>query len=130
MLHHFAGWLRSEARVTKGRRRWARWIGRSWARVHYGYSVEPTWLDLHRRDLVLPRLPAGLEGLRIAHLSDFHLSHIVAPEYLAACVATAMAERPDLVLLTGDFVTRKPRRAFLPCPISTSNLSSMTSHSV
>ena len=33
----------------------------------------------------------------------------IPPEYLAACVAAAMRERPDLVLLTGDFVTRKPR---------------------
>jgi predicted MPP superfamily phosphohydrolase len=95
-------------------RRLARWglaaAGVSAAALAYATRVEPTWLAVERRDLKLARLPAGLEGLRIAHLSDFHLSRIVAPDYLAACVATAMAERPDLVLLTGDFVTRKPRR--------------------
>jgi predicted MPP superfamily phosphohydrolase len=92
--------------------RLARWgltaAGVSAAALAYATRVEPTWLDLHRRDLLLPRLPAALEGLRVAHLSDFHLSRIVAPEYLAACVSAAMRERPDLVLLTGDFVTRKP----------------------
>jgi predicted MPP superfamily phosphohydrolase len=93
--------------------RLARWglavAGVSAAALAYATRVEPTWLEVTRRDLLLPRLPAGLEGLRIAHLSDFHLSRIVAPDYLAACVAAAMAERPDLVLLTGDFLTRKPR---------------------
>src|SRR5207245_4530030 len=94
-------------------RRLARWglaaAGVSAAALAYATRIEPTWLAVERRDLKLPRLPAGLEGLRIAHLSDFHMSRIVARDYLAACVAAAMAERPDLVLLTGDFVTRKPR---------------------
>jgi predicted MPP superfamily phosphohydrolase len=94
-------------------RRLARWglaaAGVSAAALAYATQVEPTWLDLHRRELFLPRLPAALEGLRIAQLTDFHMSRIVASDYLAACVAAAMAERPDLVLLTGDYVTRKPR---------------------
>jgi predicted MPP superfamily phosphohydrolase len=74
----------------------------------YATKIEATWLAVTRRELALPRLPAALDGLRVAHLSDFHLSRIVPRDYLEACVATAMAERPDLVLLTGDFVTRKP----------------------
>ena len=77
-------------------RRLARWglaaAGVSAAALAYATQIEPTWLDLHRRDLVLPRLPAGLEGLRIAHLTDFHLSRIVPPDYLAACVAAAMRQ--------------------------------------
>jgi predicted MPP superfamily phosphohydrolase len=94
-------------------RRLARWglaaVGVGAATLAYATQVEPTWLEVKRRDLLLPRLPPALDGLRIAHLSDFHLSRIVAPDYLAACVAAAMAEQPDLVLLTGDFVTRKRR---------------------
>ncbi len=75
----------------------------------YATRIEATWLEVTRHDLVLPRLPRALDGVRVAHLSDFHLSRIVSPHYLAACVATAMAERPDLILLTGDFISRKPR---------------------
>src|SRR5437660_798362 len=94
-------------------RRLALWgmaaAGMSAAALAYAMHVEPTWLEVRRRELVLPRLPSDLEGLRIAHLSDFHLSRIVTRDYLGACVATALAERPDLVLLTGDFVTRRPR---------------------
>lgn len=92
---------------------WTRWglaaLGAGAATLVYATQIEPTWLEVTRRELVLPRLPPALEGLRIAHLSDFHLSRIVSRHYLAACVAAAMAERPDLVLLTGDFLTRKPR---------------------
>lgn len=79
------------------------------AALAYATQVEPTWLEVKRRELALPRLPPALDGLRIAHLSDFHLSRIVARDYLARCVAAAMAAQPDLVLLTGDFITRKPR---------------------
>jgi predicted MPP superfamily phosphohydrolase len=81
------------------------------AALAYATKVEPTWLAVTRRELTLPRLPTALDGLRVAHLSDFHLSRIVSRDYLAACVATAMAKRPDLILLTGDFVTRRPRYA-------------------
>src|SRR5205809_1236061 len=98
MLHHLAGWLRSESRMTRGRRRWARWIGRGWARVHYGYSVEPTWLELNRCDIPVPDLPPVLDGLRIAQLSDFHCGRQVNTTYLAEAVALAQAQQPDTVV--------------------------------
>lgn len=94
-------------------RRLARWglaaAGVGAATLAYATQIEPTWLEVRRRELRLRRLPPALDGLRIAHLSDFHLSRIVTRDYLAACVAAAMTERPDLVLLTGDFVTRQRR---------------------
>jgi uncharacterized protein len=94
-------------------RRLARWglaaAGVGAAALAYATQVESTWLEVTRRELPLPRLPAALDGLRVAHLSDFHLSQIVSREYLAGCVAAAMTERADLILLTGDFVTRKAR---------------------
>jgi predicted MPP superfamily phosphohydrolase len=94
-------------------RRLARWglaaAGVGAAALAYATRVESTWLEVTRRELALPRLPAALDGLRIAHLSDFHRSQIVSRHYLAACVAAAMTERPDVILLTGDFVTRKAR---------------------
>jgi uncharacterized protein len=79
------------------------------AALAYATQIEATWLEVTRRDVTLPRLPAPLDGLRIAHLTDFHRSPIVSYEYLARCVAAAMAERPDLVLMTGDYVTKRSR---------------------
>jgi predicted MPP superfamily phosphohydrolase len=106
MLHHLVGWLRAEARAGRRRGRLARWIGRNWARVSYGYRVEPTWLELNRFDLLLADLPPAFDGYRLAHLSDFHASRQVTPAYLGEAVELAQAQRPDLVVLTGDFVHR------------------------
>jgi predicted MPP superfamily phosphohydrolase len=62
---------------------------------------------LRTRDLELPGLPPELDGLRIAHLSDFHLG---VPSRGAHAVDRAVdwvAERqPDLVCITGDLLSR------------------------
>jgi uncharacterized protein len=62
---------------------------------------------LGTRDVAIPGLPPELDGLRIAHLSDFHLG---VPGRTTHAVETAVAwvERlqPDLTLLTGDLLTR------------------------
>jgi len=104
MLHHLAGWLRAEARTGRARGRWARWIGRNWARVSYGYGVEPTWLELNRCDIPVDGLPRPFSHFRIVQLSDFHCSRQVTPAYLAEAVHLAQAQQPDTVVLTGDFV--------------------------
>src|SRR5438132_3136304 len=104
MLHHMVGWLRQESRTGRARGRWAKWIGRSWARVSYGYRVEPTWLELNALDVRIPDLSREFCGFRIVQLSDFHCSRQVTPEYLSQAVDLALSQKPDLVVLTGDFV--------------------------
>jgi len=106
MLHQVVGWLRSEARAGRAHGRWAKWIGRSWARVSYGRRIEPTWLELNRHDVLISGLPAAFAGFRIAQLSDFHCSRHVTPAYLTEAVSLAMSQDPDLVVLTGDFIHR------------------------
>jgi len=98
------GWLRHEARTGRRRGQWARWIGRSWARVSYGYRVEPTWLEVNHLSVPIPGLPPQFAGFRIAQLSDFHCSRQVTPAYLAEAVELALVQEPDLVVLTGDFI--------------------------
>ncbi len=46
---------------------------------------------------------AGLK-LRVAHLTDQHVGRVTPMETQLAAVAMANAEKPDLVVLTGDFV--------------------------
>jgi predicted MPP superfamily phosphohydrolase len=106
MLPHLVGWMRLEARTGRARGRWARWIGRSWARVSYGYRVEPTWLELNQCLVPVAGLPPAFAGLRIVQLSDFHCSRQVTPAYLSEAVELAQAQNPDLVVLTGDFIHR------------------------
>ena len=104
MIQHVVGWLRSKAGAKRSRGHWARWIGRNWARVSYGRDVEPTWLELNEIPIGIADLPPAFAGFRIAHLTDFHCSRKVTAAYLEEAVRLAQEQRPDLVVLTGDFV--------------------------
>jgi uncharacterized protein len=73
------------------------------------------WIGAHRVEVTRTRipiagLPAPLEGFTIAQLSDFHHSLVVSAEYLANCVELANREKPDLIALTGDFITGPPNQ--------------------
>ena len=66
-------------------------------------SEETHQLSLTRHELRMPGLSAPV---RVAQLSDLHRSWCVSEEFIAQIVARTNALRPDLILLTGDFVTR------------------------
>jgi predicted MPP superfamily phosphohydrolase len=104
MWNKVVAWMRTEARRDHKRGQWARWIGRNWARITYATRVEPTWLELNCHEIPIADLPAGLGGLRIVQLSDFHCGPRVTPKYLAEAVELAQRQDPDVVVLTGDFI--------------------------
>lgn len=71
--------------------------------VYYVRYVEPAHIELTRRVVHFPELPAGLEGLTIAHLSDFHCQPERAIEGSSReAVRLALAAGPDLIVITGD----------------------------
>lgn len=54
-------------------------------------------------------LPPRLEGSRIVQLSDFHYDgQRLSPSLLEAAIAQTNALQPDLIALTGDFITHSP----------------------
>ena len=59
-------------------------------------------VEFTEKQAPLARLPSQLDGLRIAHLSDLHLSGRVLPEFFHELVREINALQPDLVLLSGD----------------------------
>jgi hypothetical protein len=61
---------------------------------------------LRELELEMPGLPPELDGLRIAHLSDFHLG-VRSPGTAAVTKAVEWTaqRRPDLVVVTGDLLT-------------------------
>ncbi len=73
--------------------------------VGYTTLVEPRWLALERVDVPLPGLPASLDGFTIAQLADLHRGPEVTQEDIASAVELALRQEPDLVVLTGDYVT-------------------------
>lgn len=54
----------------------------------------------------LPGLDPSHEGLRVAQLSDLHVGDRTPPDRIAAAIALANSLSPDLVVLTGDFLSR------------------------
>jgi uncharacterized protein len=83
------------------------------ALLAYGW-FEAGWLRTRVLDVPIEGLPAELDGLRIAHLSDFHLG---PPSRGSVAVRKAAAwvreRRPDLVVATGDLLSRPRGRAQL-----------------
>ncbi len=63
-----------------------------------------TPLAVRRVPLLLPGAPEWMHGLRIAHMSDFHVGGLIPPERALEAIAMAEVEAPDLVACTGDVV--------------------------
>jgi uncharacterized protein len=91
----------------------------SMAIVPYPYA---RWWERHRpqiveREAYVPDLPPELDGLRVVQLSDLHIGKLNSAELMEKAVALAQSLAPDLVLLTGDFVTYSGKDAFGLSPI-------------
>lgn len=71
----------------------------------YAWSIEPWRLVLERVTVPIVGLPTPLAGLTIAQLSDLHWSKAVKEGHIAQAVDMALGSSPDLVVLTGDYVT-------------------------
>ena len=72
------------------------------------YAIdEANSLSVERVEIRLPRLPKKLDGFRILHLSDTHHSPFTGLEHIARAVTVASQLKPDLVALTGDFVSHE-----------------------
>ena len=71
------------------------------------YGVAYGRHQLGATDATLPvaGLPAALNGLRIALLTDIHHSALVGADDVRAAVDLTLSLRPDLIVLGGDYVT-------------------------
>lgn len=76
----------------------------------YSGEVERHWIEVTQRDFFLSGLSAAFNGMRIVQLSDIHLDHFTEPSFLRRVIERVNALKPDLVLLTGDFVTASIHR--------------------
>lgn len=70
----------------------------------YARLVAPHAVEVTEHRVPIARLPEPLVGLRIVQLSDLHLGHNVPRPYVEHCFRLANACRPDIVVLTGDYL--------------------------
>lgn len=67
--------------------------------------LEPNHPRTVRREITLPRWPVQLQGFTIALLSDFHYDPYFSSHPLKAAIGIVNDLHPELIALTGDFVT-------------------------
>ncbi|MBM3754889.1 MAG: metallophosphoesterase [Acidobacteria bacterium] len=72
----------------------------------YGTFYERRKLIPMEVDLKIAGLPKDLDGLRLAQLSDIHMSSFLSERDLAPAIDMANNYRPHITLVTGDLITR------------------------
>ncbi len=75
----------------------------------YGVGYERHHLGATVAALPVAGLPPALTGVRIALLTDIHHSALVGADDIRAAVDLALALKPDLIVLGGDYVTFSDR---------------------
>lgn len=80
-------------------------VGAATGTATYGVAYERHHIGVTQATLDVSGLPAALEGLRIALITDVHHSRLVPADDVTRAVHLALAEHPDLVVLGGDYVT-------------------------
>lgn len=68
----------------------------------YATAVEPFQFEVTSQRVALPGLDERLSGLRAAQISDLHMGLFISREHLESAVALALAQEPDMLLITGD----------------------------
>lgn len=71
----------------------------------YTWRIEPHWVEIVERPLPIVGLPDSLVGKRIVQLSDLHAGPIVDQNFLIRSLELVAELKPDLIVLTGDFMT-------------------------
>lgn len=77
----------------------------------YAWRIEPHWLQVVRRPLRIPGLPAELQGRTLAQVSDLHVGK-VDENYLVETLERVNRLAPDLIMLTGDYVSWNSARQY------------------
>lgn len=92
-------------------------VGGGYGGYRYTSQIETEWLEVESVQIPLKNLPSALEGFKIAQLSDLHLRPFTTLEFLQKAVDRTNQLQADLVVLTGDFVSREAEAIFELAPV-------------
>src|ERR1700751_4364933 len=70
-----------------------------------GFLIEPNLPKLVRQEIALRRWPQRMDGFTVALFSDFHYDPYFSVHPIRAAIGMVNELRPDLIVLTGDFVS-------------------------
>src|SRR3954469_9447323 len=71
----------------------------------YARVVEPHWLRIKKTEIDFAYSKSDKINIKIAHITDFHFSPEVSLEYLTKSFQQVADEHPDLICMTGDYIT-------------------------
>jgi uncharacterized protein len=74
----------------------------------YAGEIERHAIEVVPRTLTIDALPDAFTGFRIVQISDIHLEEYTEAAFLKLIVRMTNDLRPDLVVLTGDFISSRP----------------------
>jgi predicted MPP superfamily phosphohydrolase len=89
--------VRLRSKMQRSLAQFMRQIGR--------YRFDPTDFEVTQHEVYVPHLDVAFEGYRLVHVSDIHMGHWITKERLAGVVELVNAQQPELVAITGDFVS-------------------------
>lgn len=69
-----------------------------------GFVIEPRRLDLQKIAVKINGLTPEFDGFTICQITDVHHSPLVSLEYIKSIVEKANGLKPDLTVLTGDYI--------------------------
>lgn len=79
----------------------------------YAREVETRWVEITHPTLTLPRLAPEFDGYTVVQIGDIHLDDWTKPRRLEGIARLVNGQRPDLICITGDFLSYAPRRPAL-----------------
>jgi uncharacterized protein len=68
--------------------------------------IEPTWYEVKEVPVKLPHLAKAFDGYKIVQITDIHADRFFKVGNLSEIVRQINAQKPDLVVLTGDYITK------------------------
>src|SRR2546422_95471 len=72
----------------------------------YAHQIEPGWIEINTISVQLPHLNPAFHGYRLVQISDLHADDSwMTAERVAQIVNLVNEQKPDLIVITGDFVT-------------------------
>jgi predicted MPP superfamily phosphohydrolase len=89
----------------------------------YGLAYSRHDIHVVRTAMAVAGLNPDLDGLRIGLITDLHHSQMVPARDVVRAASLMMAERPDLIVLGGDYVTWGDRNYVVPCSEALAGLS-------
>jgi uncharacterized protein len=97
--------LKSWRRYLKGASLGSLGFCTGWA-VDHQHATAREWIEVVETNLHLKNLSVSFRGWRIVHVSDLHCSRTVSTKFLRNCIDRINLLDVDIVVLTGDYVTR------------------------